>query len=75
MFTNDRLKKIAAQAQAAKEEKKKSWNTKSIKEKFDEFVIGNEGYKQTLASVLAGYLSELKTRHHVMVFGPSGTQS
>ncbi|CAN5675724.1 hypothetical protein BH10BDE1_BH10BDE1_16900 [soil metagenome] len=73
MFSSDRLKKIAAEAQSAKDEKKKAWNTKSIKEKFDEVVIGNEGYKQVLSSVLAGYLSELKTRHHVIVFGPSGT--
>lgn len=73
MFDPARLKKLAEKAAESKTEKTKSWNSLSIKAKFDDVVVGNEQYKQVLASVLAGYLSEGRTRHHMMVFGPSGT--
>lgn len=73
MFDDDRIKRITAKLEAAKQETKKTWTATAIYDRFEQVIIGNARYKKTLASSLSSYLSEEKQRNHLLVFGPSGT--
>lgn len=72
-FDEERIKRIVALAEKAKEGEKKNWTAESIYERLDQAIIGNERYKKSLAISIAGFLGESMERNHLLVAGPSGT--
>lgn len=72
-FDDDRIKRIVALAEKAKEGEKKNWTAESIFERLDIAIIGNERYKKSLAICIADFLGESMIRNHLLVTGPSGT--
>jgi ATP-dependent Clp protease ATP-binding subunit ClpX len=72
-FDDDRIKRIVALAEKAKESERVNWNTESIFERLDRVIIGNERYKKSLSVCISDYISESMVRNHLLVAGPSGT--
>ena len=72
-FDEDRIKRIVALAEKAKEQDTKHWNAQSIFERLEKAIIGNERYKKSLAVCLADFIGESKIRNHLLVIGGSGT--
>jgi ATP-dependent Clp protease ATP-binding subunit ClpX len=72
-FDDERIKRIVALAEKAKEKDRKEWTAESIFERLDIAIIGNERYKKSLAICIADFIGEVKIRNHLLVTGPSGT--
>jgi ATP-dependent Clp protease ATP-binding subunit ClpX len=72
-FNTERIKAIVALAEKGEVEEQKNWTPKSIFERLDSAIIGNDNYKKTLALSIADFLGESKIRNHLLVSGPSGT--
>lgn len=69
-FDEERIKRIVALAEKAKEGEKKNWTTESIFERLDQAIIGNERYKKSLAICIAGFIGDAMERNHLLVTGP-----
>jgi hypothetical protein len=54
-------------------EEQKNWTLKSIFERLNSAIIGNDNYNKTLALSIADFLGESKIRNHLLVSWPSGT--
>lgn len=72
-FDDDRIKRIVALAEKAKQTEQQNWTAESIFERLDRAIIGNERYKKSLAICIADFLSDAVIRNHLLVIGPSGT--
>lgn len=72
-FDDNRIKRIVALAEKAKEAENKNWSAEAVFERLDNAIIGNERYKKSLALCISDFLSEAQIRNHLLVVGPSGT--
>ena len=72
-FDDERIKRIVALAEKAKQSEQQNWTTESIFERLDHTIIGNDRYKKSLSLCIADFIGESMIRNHLLVTGPSGT--
>jgi ATP-dependent Clp protease ATP-binding subunit ClpX len=72
-FNADRIKAIVALAEKGQVDEQKNWTPKSIFERLDSAIIGNDNYKKILALCISDFIGEKRIRNHLLVAGPSGT--
>ncbi|MCX8506121.1 MAG: AAA family ATPase [Alphaproteobacteria bacterium] len=72
-FDEKFIQQVVALQSAKSGSDAKFWSASEIFARLDAAIIGNDGYKKSLAMALADYLGANGLRNHLLVAGPSGT--